>query len=165
MTKKRLAIILALLTLMAVLAGAAQAGTIALVSYAGNTSQVYKGKPSPSVAIDIDRTNHAVHYFGIAYKCAATGKMWITKATLSVRHGKIDAHGNFKYTVARGTSHLSCISGHVTARKITGKFAALQLGCKATGTYTATPQEGRAAEPTLTATLRADRHAGWQCAY
>ncbi len=138
MSRKGTALFIALLAMMAVLVGVAQAGTIFLVHYAGQTSQAYKGKPSPSVAIDIDKTNRAVHYFGIAYKCSNTGKAWITKVTASVRKGKINSHGNFMYTVPHGKSHLSWMSGHVTSGKITGKFAATQLGCNAKGTYTAT---------------------------
>lgn len=137
MSGKGTALAITLLAVMAVLAGAAQAGTIFVVHYEGQTSQVYRGKPSPSVAIDIDKTNHAVHYFGIAYKCPKAGTAWITKGYPSTKTGRINSKGNFMYTVVRGKSHLSWISGHVASGKVTGKFAATRLGCNAKGTYTA----------------------------
>lgn len=138
MSTKGTALVIAILAVMAALVGVAQAGTILVVHYAGQTSQIYKGRPSPSVAVDIDKTNRAVHYFGIAYKCTNTGTAWVTKGYPSVKRGKIDSKGNFMYTVTRGTSHLSWISGHLASGKVTGKFAATQLGCNAKGTYTAT---------------------------
>ncbi len=138
MRGKRKALVIALLAVMAAMVGVAQAGTIFVVSYAGKTSQAYAGKPSPSIAIDVDRTHRAVHYIGIAYKCPKSGTAWISKAYPTVKHGKINRKGDFKYTLPRGKTHLSWISGHVTSAKITGKFAAKQLGCNATGTYTAT---------------------------
>lgn len=138
MSYRKTAISLALLAMLAALAGVAQAGTIVVVHYAGRTSQVYKGKPSPSVVVDVDKTNRAVHYFGIAYKCQNTGEAWTTRGYPSVARGKINGKGNFMYRVSRGKSHLSWISGHIASGKITGSFAATQLGCNAQGTYTAT---------------------------
>ncbi len=138
MTRNRLTFAIALLAMTVVLAGVAQARTILVVHYSGQTSQKYKGKASPSIAIDVDRTHGAVYYIGIAFKCSNTGKAWITRIRPSVKTGKISRSGDFKYTVAKGKSRLSWISGHVTSRRITGKFAAKQLGCQAQGTYTAT---------------------------
>ncbi len=137
MRGKAIRLMIALVAVLAVIVGVAQAGTIFLTHYQGQTSQVYKGKPSPSIVIDVDRTNHAVHYIGIAYRCTKAHTRVITKVSPTVKHGKLDTKGNFKFTAAAGKSRLSWISGHVTSRKITGSFAAMQRGCDAKGTYTA----------------------------
>ncbi len=137
MRGKAIRLMIALVAVLAVIVGVAQARAIFITHYQGQTSQVYKNKPSPSIAIDVDRTNHAVYFIGIAFRCPKAGTAWVTKIHPSVKHGKIDKKGNFKYT-ASSKVHLSWISGHVTSGKITGSFAAMQRGCDAKGTYTAT---------------------------
>lgn len=138
MIRIRLTFALALIAVTAVVAGVAAARAVLLVDYSGQTSQVYKGKPSPSISIRVDRTHNAVYYIGIAYKCTNTGKKWITRSYPAVKNARINRKGDFKYTTSSGKTRLKWISGHVTATKITGKFVAANLGCKAQGTYTAT---------------------------
>ncbi|MGZ6661597.1 MAG: hypothetical protein ACXVHL_30050 [Solirubrobacteraceae bacterium] len=127
----------AILVLAAVLIGVAQARTIFLSHYSGNTSQRFKGKPSPSVSLDVDRTHKTVYYIGIAYSCSARSKQYfISRIHPSLKHGSINRKGDFRYNQTSRKSHLTWISGHVTKAKITGQFAATH-SCNAKGTYTA----------------------------
>ena len=138
MIRTKLTFVLALIAVTAVVAGVAAARAVFLVDYSGQTSQVYKGKPSPSIVIRVDKTHNAVYYIGIAYKCTNTGKRWITRSYPSLKQGRINANCDFKYTTSSGKTRLKWISGHVTASRITGKFVVGNLGCKAQGTYKAT---------------------------